>query len=447
MRLTIETYWQNEWRASATMRLDEGARGYLGASEIEYDIDYFANFAAADRHSGGDVIDARAFSVRCPVDLENRRLPTWPPFLLDLMPQGHARRRMAEVLKIDANARESDLELLLRGAGNPIGNVRIREAAVSERARLSKVVRAGVTEDDIYGRTERFVEVADRFGMIASGSSALQGEWPKIAMTQAHDGLYYPDAFVSDEEAVRHVIVKLLRSRDERDRMILEAEAGYSRLAQEMGLHVHETARYENGVLVIPRFDREVRDGRVVRYGQESMVSAIGVADFAHLASHEEYIEVLQMYSEDVYADVVEYVRRDLANRAFGNPDNHGRNTALTKGPSGGVRLSPLFDFAPMRLASEGVVKSTRWASMRDSHRDTRPDWIEVCQAIFPDDEGKVRSLVEDLATFAERMRVVADRASEFGLPDGVVEVAMRDCETVVADVLGAGERVSSFKM
>ncbi len=57
--------------------------------------------------------------------------------------------------------------------------------------------------------TDLFVEVVDRFGMLASGSSGLQGEWPKVALTLAEDGLWYPDAFVDDEEARMHVIVKL----------------------------------------------------------------------------------------------------------------------------------------------------------------------------------------------------------------------------------------------
>ncbi|MBZ7925757.1 HipA domain-containing protein [Ensifer adhaerens] len=101
--------------------------------------------------------------------------------------------------------------------------------------------------------------------MIASGSSGLQGEWPKVALTMANDGLYYADAFVQDEEAVRHVIVKLLRSREERDRLILEAEAGYSVIARELGLKVHEPSTYTEGVLMIPRFDRKITDGATVR--------------------------------------------------------------------------------------------------------------------------------------------------------------------------------------
>lgn len=246
------------------------------------------------------------------------------------MPQGHARRRLAEHLKIDEDARSSDLPLLLRAAGNPIGNFRIKEAADDEAARLKDVTRLGVTEDDIFGRSDRFDEVVDRFGMLASGSSGLQGEWPKVALTLADDGLYYPDALVSDEEAVRHVIVKLLRSKEPADRIILEGEAIYSRIASEIGLSVFEPSTYQNGVLMIPRFDRRVSDGTVQRLGQESLVSALGVADFGHMDKHEAYVKVLRAYSSTPYEDVLEYIKRDAASLALGNPDNHGRNTAFS---------------------------------------------------------------------------------------------------------------------
>lgn len=436
MELTFETFWQGEWHVAAVAKIDDGNLGYLGPSIVDYELDYFVDQAAADFQEEDSVRDARALSVNYPVNLAAGYRHTWPPFLLDLMPQGHARRKLAEHLKIGVDARESDLPLLLRAGGNPIGNIRIKEAAEAERQRLSVVQRVGVTEKDILSRSDLFLEVVDRFGMIASGSSGLQGEWPKASMTLANDGLYYPDALVGDDEAVRHVIVKLLRSNDERDRLILESEAGYSRLALELGLNVQEHSTYADGVLIIPRFDRNVVDGRLQRFGQESMVSALGVAEFGHLASHEDYIEVLRRNSDAPYSDIVEYVKRDIANRAFGNPDNHGRNTALSKGPDGSIRLSPLFDFAPMKIAAEGIARSTRWAAMRDTHRDTNPDWFEVCQAVFPEISSDAQRLLDEIGAFAQDILALED-LDRFGIPQAVADRAAASrvevCEGVIS--------------
>nr|WP_236761984.1 HipA domain-containing protein [Agrobacterium tumefaciens] len=282
------------------------------------------------------------------------------------------------------------------------------------------------------------MEVADRFGMLASGSSGLQGEWPKVSMTQANDGLYYPDSFVTDDEAVRHVIVKLVRSNEPVDRLILEGEALYSRIAQEIGLNVDEPSTYAESVLIIPRFDRKKKEGGgTVRLGQESLVSAIGVADFGHVGSHEAYIDVLRQYSANPFADIVEYLKRDIANLALGNPDNHGRNSALSKHQDGTIRLSPLFDFAPMRLAKEGIVRSTRWAMMRDVGRDHLPDWKRICAELIPDPDEQ-NALAADLSVFSEYLRQTPAMAKDMGGSPEILERAMGRCIEIAESVLAA---------
>ena len=436
MRLTLQTHFDGEWHHAATLELNDDAAGFQGASIVDYDLDYFVTVASAEFAAGKTVRDHRALSVRYPVDLENRNSRSWPPFLLDLMPQGHARRKLAEHLSLAEGSRASDLPLLLRSATGGIGNIRIKEAADAEAERLRGVERQGVTDAEILERSDRFMEVADRFGMLASGSSGLQGEWPKVSMTQANDGLYYPDSFVTDDEAVRHVIVKLLRSNEPVDRLILEGEALYSRIAQEIGLNVSEPSTYAEGVLIIPRFDRKTREGgATVRLGQESLVSAVGVADFGHVGTHEAYIDVLRRYSTDPFADIVEYLKRDIANLAFGNPDNHGRNSALSKHQDGTIHLSPLFDFVPMRLAREGIVRSTRWAKMRDGGRDHLPDWKHICGELMPD-PAEQEALTARLVMFAERLRQAPSMAKDMSAPPDILDRAMGRCIAIADSVL-----------
>ncbi|WP_436257147.1 type II toxin-antitoxin system HipA family toxin [Neorhizobium sp. LjRoot104] len=438
MLLTLQTHFNGEWHHAATLDVKDDAAGFRGVSIVDYDLDYFVTVASAEFAAGKTVRDHRALSVRYPVDLENRYRRSWPPFLLDLMPQGHARRKLAEHLALAEGSHASDLPLLLRSATGGIGNIRIKEAAGAETERLRGVERQGVTEAEILERSDRFMEVADRFGMLASGSSGLQGEWPKVSMTQANDGLYYPDSFVTDDEAVRHVIVKLVRSNEPVDRLILEGEALYSRIAQGIGLNVSEPSTYAEGVLIIPRFDRKKNEGGgTMRLGQESLVSAIGVADFGHVGTHEAYIDVLRQYSANPFADIVEYLKRDIANLALGNPDNHGRNSALSKHQDGTIRLSPLFDFAPMRLAKEGIVRSTRWAMMRDGGLDHLPDWKRVCTELMSDPAGQM-ALAAAISTFAEYLRQAPIVAKDMGASPEIRERAMGRCIEITDSVLTA---------
>ena len=53
----------------------------------------------------------------------------WPAFILDLIPQGFGRRSLAKKMNLSPGPDAADWALLLEGAGNPVGNVRIRSPA------------------------------------------------------------------------------------------------------------------------------------------------------------------------------------------------------------------------------------------------------------------------------------------------------------------------------
>ncbi len=57
---------------------------------------------------------------------------------------------------------------------------------------------------------------------------------------------------------------------------------------------------------------------------------------------------------------VIEWLKRDLLNVIFGNSDNHLRNTSFIKKGSL-ISLSPTYDFAPMRIDPEGVIRTVTW--------------------------------------------------------------------------------------
>jgi serine/threonine-protein kinase HipA len=364
-----------------------------------------------------------------------REYPGWPPFLLDLMPQGHARKKIAEYLKLDADAPSTEVHLLLRGASSPVGNIRVAQAHRDERARLQGVARKGLTREEIATRSPQFLEVADQLALIASGSSGLQGEWPKIALTRAADGFWYPDPIVADDDALEHVIVKLLRSNDGRDRLILECEAAYASIAKEFGVRVHGNTEYHDGVLIIPRFDRRRDNSGLIRLGQESFVSAIGVAEFGHLDSHENYLEMLRKFSSDPLADVTEYIMRDALNLAMGNSDNHGRNTALSKTADGKIRLSPLFDFAPMSLAPADMGRPTKWACMRSSSRDHAPNWAVVC-AVAAAGVLSADDIVEGLLARLPQFEAMTSLAKKHGVPESVIQGTIRPRAKLILDGL-----------
>jgi serine/threonine-protein kinase HipA len=152
-------------------------------------------------------------------------------------------------------------------------------------------------------------------------------------------------------------------------------------------LRVVASLSYSGRVLKIPRFDRRRDPLGFMRIGQESLVSALGVANFAYNASHFEYLDVILKYCTDPKTEIIEYVLRDVLNLAMGNTDNHGRNTALQKFGNW-IGLAPLYDFAPMALLERNAPRPTRWP--RDLTTDYNPDWRLITEEIENLSDGLV---------------------------------------------------------
>ena len=109
---------------------------------------------------------------------------------------------------------------------------------------------------------------------------------------------------------------------------------------------------------------------------------------------------------------LLEYLRRDVANLALGNKDNHARNTAIQRDFNGAIQLTPVFDFAPMYLHPDGIARHIRW---QGKERET-PDWNailgEVCEACDLPREP----LVAGLLAMVQPLLDVAREADAFGL-------------------------------
>jgi serine/threonine protein kinase HipA of HipAB toxin-antitoxin module len=256
---------------------------------------------------------------------------------------------------------------------------------------------------EVSARVEEFSEHLAQHGLFVAGSSGVQGEWPKLLLTQDRQGLLHLDHVLGDEDAARHFIVKFSRGSDAALAQILRHEPVYMDLARRLGLRVHAPLQLEGRVLFIPRFDRRVvaaGAGQVVeRLAQESIASLTGYSGFDGVPSHDEVCRALVARCSDPQAEVLEYLRRDVANLALGNKDNHARNTALQRDFSGQVRLTPLFDFAPMYLHPTGLrgayagramttasptggvcsIPSAAWRRTRSSAW-TAPGWPRGCR-------------------------------------------------------------------
>lgn len=388
---TLQIFVDDAWRDAAA--LDMTSELGLGVDASTYLI-YLSSYA----NEYWDRSDAAALSVNVPVDLVGYSAKTWPPFLVDLLPQGYGRVELLKQLgRHEAAGPAADWALLCAGAGTPIGNIRVKEAHEWVSARTGSATH-GFTMEEVAARAEDFNEYLAQHGLFLAGSSGIQGEWPKILLTRANDGLFYLDHTLPDDQAQAHFIVKFGRGKSESLADILRLEAPYMRLAKGLGLNVHADLRLCERALFIPRFDRSVSNGRVMRYAQESIASLCCLSGFGTVPSHNEVCRRLGAVATDPTREVIEYIKRDIANIALGNKDNHARNTAIQRRHDGTVSLTPLFDFAPMWLHPDGIARRSRW----EADDGGSPNWAsaidQACEAAKVD-HAKVKASIQRMAT------------------------------------------------
>lgn len=373
---TIQLHAHGQWHDVATVQLfGDTHGGWRTKSYTGYAVDWaFAHPGATDAH---------ALTAQWPVGLETLTLPHWPVFLIDLLPQGFGREEMLRRLGLPAGAEAgADWRLLLSGAGNPIGHLRVKEAA--ESLALETGPRKGFSDDEVAARSEDFAEYLASHGLFVAGSSGVQGEWPKVLLTRAKDGLLYLDHTLPDAEAVAHYLVKFGRGPNPQLAQILTLEAPYMQLASLLGLRVYAPLALRERALFIPRFDRRVAQGRTVRLAQESIASLTGMPGLDAVPSHNQVCAALLRHCTHPETEVIEYLRRDVANLALGNKDNHARNTAVQRDLEGRIALTPLFDFAPMYLHPDGIARRIRW----EGESGGQPDWNGVIDQLCALAEG-----------------------------------------------------------
>jgi serine/threonine-protein kinase HipA len=419
--MDIDIHLDGSWHACASVALRGPAQAYRrGGVTLRYDAEY----ALRNLHA----LDFRALSVRAPVDLGIRTLPQWPSFLIDLLPQGAARKRLERGLESPL----SEWRLLERGAVNPVGNLRVRPAATQERRS-----HPGFDLQDMLTRGDAFIDHAYEVGAVVAGSTDTQGEAPKFWVVEDDSGRWHPDDGHLGEIARRYALLKFpLPEAGQRATDILRHEAAYQRVAARLGLRVTpEMPEFIDGALLIPRFDRRRTDRGEIRWGVESLYSLAGIVDSAQTPlRHHEALIALYGCLTDFDGEILEYFRRDILNIALGNRDNHGRNTAILKDPAGSMRLAPIFDFGPAFLDARAIVRTMHW----DGEQSGQTNWNTVILNLamrFEDANlvlAGVKEIAKALAAFARDLKHLPNLMRECGVDGAIIAQRRAPIESLI---------------
>ncbi len=424
MECHFQIFVDDHWIDCATL----AARGSGNAGSIfEYDLDY----------AFSDILEP--VSLRFPVDAIHHISPHWPAFFYDLIPQGSGRKFLLGQLGLP-DGPGADFSLVRAGAFNPIGRVRVVEAVdyFNQHVQRHDVrgMDQGFTLAEMMERGEDFHERMMIHSMLAAGTTGVQGAAPKYLLTKDGQGLWHVDGALPDDKAASHFIVKRPRGTSEADKKVLRNEAAYMDVAASMGIRTHGKLAHHDGFLFIPRFDRQLENGRVIRLHQESAASLAGLIGFDARPSQFALLSALRTFVTDKTAETIEFLKRDVLNLAMRNTDNHARNTAVQKiGQI--VRLTPLFDFAPMYLDPEGISRTARWYHPVTKKELT--EWRDVI-ATLELEKDEAHHITSALQAFGEQLHALTHHMRQAGVDEDIVNFVGPHIEEQIRQLRSIGE-------
>lgn len=349
--LPLQIYVDFNWQDVGLVKIDSktDSLGFKSPSSFEYNFTYLDKYSEhLFKHNN------HAVSLNFPLSFELFQSSNWSAFLLDIIPSGAAREFWLKKLNL-RDGPTADIQLLKNGSFNPPGNIRIKPEQNPQTEG-----HHGFTQKDIVENSTDFIEYAESMGAVVAGASGAQGVSPKLLMVQDSNNYWHADLSLDDQDIKKHWLVKFSRHQKKIDQLILELEYKYHLIAKKLGLNVYGDYEYKEHTLFIPRFDRYIEGKKIFHYGLESFTSALNIADFAVSHKAEDFLTLINKFSTQAKPDIKEYLLRDFANICLGNTDNHGRNFAFLKIDKT-ITLSPLYDFAPMKLDPTIIPRATKW--------------------------------------------------------------------------------------
>lgn len=426
--LTLQAYLNGNWQDIATLSFTEN---YLPA-----DLTYLyqdTNVLLQDNQL--------ALSLNYPITLFGY---SYNPangrafrFLDDITPAGASRRYWLKALNIEhLPVAEQNYILLKRGTIAPIGHLRIKQAVESlpknEKLRLFSI-------DEVKNRSTDFLEYANQRGAMVGGATGAGGEAPKLVLRCTKENQIWIDNWQNKTDNSDYYLVKFPRGkRTGIDADILRTEYHYYHELTALGFNTIATdiMRLEEGEyypsLWLPRFDiYRDKQNTIQRYAMESVYSILEQGAGSMLDQAQTVRTLIQKiehshmaclgFAFNRQAFITEWLQRDLLNIAFGNSDNHGRNTAFLR-TENEIKLAPIYDFAPMKADPEGIIRTISWNSKSNPPLELGGEYHFklICEQFA--DLCDVENIFAELQKTAQKLVDLKTRLAERGVPKSILE-------------------------
>ncbi len=201
--------------------------------------------------------------------------------------------------------------------------------------------------------------------------------------------------------------------------------------------------RFENEkAIVIERYDRVVRDGRIQRVHQEDACQALGVHPTRKYQNEGgpsplAIVQLLRDHSQRADEDVWTFVAALAFNWLIAGTDAHAKNYSILIGAGGKARLAPLYDLAsalPYPTIDLGKAKLAMKIGGKYRLSDVGAhQWAKLAGELELDVVA-LRARLHDLATRVEdAVSVVLSRVQSDGIEHPILQQ--------LADTIGARAR------
>jgi serine/threonine-protein kinase HipA len=335
-------------------------------------------------------------------------------FLDGLLPEGDARRAIAE----DLSLRADDTFNLARALGRDCAGAPVIQPDAEDPPPQPTTLTAEPLGEDDLARLVDNLRTAP-LGVDQRVRISLAGVQEKLLLTRLPDGTWGRPV---DGTPSTHILKPEIRGYPH----TVENEAFCMRVAKHLDLAVADVATTTVGgrrLIVVSRYDRIVApSGAVERIHQEDFCQATGTLP---VNKYEEdggpsLRKIAGILSETDPDSLDSLLRAATLNLAIGNGDTHAKNFSLLHDRAGTVRLAPLYD-----LLSTLVYGDDRLAMYIDNvHRTNRVTFDRLLNeaASWGLSRTKAAEIVVDLLT---RLPDAVERAAREtpGVPAEILEI------------------------
>lgn len=305
---------------------------------------------------------ALPLSLQLPLDRNRFDKDQARPFFSGLLPEAEIRRRLCKKIGISEG---NDLGLLAEIGGECAGAVSVWPCDTRPDFSASyKPLSLSQLQKKMASRALHPL-LYDPQGLRLS----LAGAQEKTALYLSQGKFYRPLGMAPSSHIIKPEIPGCEST--------VANEAFCLMLASHVGLSVPnvQIIKVEFPILAVQRYDRVLKDDKLIRIHQEDFCQALGVLPQFKYESEDgptlaQCFTLLSQYSAVAARDRLQLLQAVIFNHLIGNADAHAKNFSLLI-QKDGIRLAPFYDLLSTQIYPELNAKSAMKIG-----GENRPDWI-----------------------------------------------------------------------